>query len=147
MRAILLATVLGVLALVLTGRLTPFNHDAPPQRVASAPTEATPAPPAASPPAQQQAAQQQAAAPPAPAPAPSAPPVSAPLQDRAVADAKANQTPGPAPAATGQSDALARGAIAPEQTIAPGRTAYTTEKVCARSFWGALNCTETFVWQ
>jgi len=29
----------------------------------------------------------------------------------------------------------------------PGRTAYNTERVCARSFWGSLSCTETYVQQ
>jgi cell division septation protein DedD len=119
MRTILLAAVLGVLVLVLSGRLTPFDNDTPPQRVASAPTQATPVP--------------------APAPAPAA----APTPSAAVPGPQAAQTPpAPAPAPAPQPEAAV-----PERKIAPGRTAYNIERVCARSFWGALNCTERFVQQ
>ncbi|RAI26484.1 hypothetical protein CH338_30745, partial [Rhodoplanes elegans] len=65
MKAIALAAVLGVLVLVLSGRLTPFSDDDKAPQQASTP--ATPSAPAATP---APAPSQQAAQAPAPAPTP-----------------------------------------------------------------------------
>ncbi|RAI30930.1 hypothetical protein CH338_26795, partial [Rhodoplanes elegans] len=75
-----------------------------------------------------------------------------PLQDVAAAIAKATQTPGPNPVppqggVAAQADAAAKGAAVPEREVMPGRTAYNTERICARSFWGSLSCTEKVVQQ
>ncbi|RAI34120.1 hypothetical protein, partial [Rhodoplanes roseus] len=64
MQAILLAAVLGVLVLVLSGRLTPFDDSPQRQAVSTAPAPATPAPTTPPAPSSQQTAQAPAPTPP-----------------------------------------------------------------------------------